>query len=124
MHFIQEDIRGSIHSVVGLISCPEVSVFKTNKGFARGGCVHSKSQEHLCVIEGEIEYHYENLFGVRLILHLDVGRSITIEPNTPHYFVSKTDSIVMEWGPSMEEKQAHHERFRKEVLEHNSKVLL
>lgn len=115
---INTDSRGFIKTLVGdLESTPEVTVFKTRAGMARGGCIHSKSAEHLVVIEGIITY----ICGEEhLSRTLTAGQSITIEAGIPHYYISMTNSVVMEWGPQLDEKQEKHERFRKIVLDINS----
>lgn len=115
---IHADDRGFIKSITGeLTSCPEVAIMKTNAGFARGGCIHPKSKEHLVVIEGVIKYVYGE---DKKHVMLSAGQGITIEPNTPHFFLSLTDSIVAEWGPEIAEKQGKHKEFRKQVMEINN----
>ena len=115
---INEDSRGFIKTLVGdLQTAPEVTIFKTRAGMARGGCIHSRSVEHLVVIEGIITY----ICGEEhLAKTLEAGQSVTIGANIPHYYISMTDSIVMEWGPQIDEKQAKHDRFRKIVLDINT----
>lgn len=118
---IHEDKRGAIFSVTGKIMVhEEVSFLQTNMGFARGGCIHRIHAEHLTVIEGHIDYYYrlpnENDIFVE---RMKAGESITIPPNTPHYMISITDSIIAEWGCQVEEKQEKHEEFRKIVMAHN-----
>lgn len=121
-----EDKRGSINIIVGLEFSlfPEITLFKTNKGYARGGCIHSESEEHLVVIEGTIKYIYQEQLTKEIEeVELEVGDRWSIPPNTPHYLISITDSIVMEWGPKVEEKQVKHEDFRKRVDEWNQKLV-
>jgi len=115
---IFKDFRGEIFSLTeNPLTVPEVSIMTCKAGLARGGCVHHKSKEHLCVIEGVIQYVYGE-DKKHVMLH--AGQSITIEPNTPHFFLSITDSIVSEWGPQLEEKQEKYEPFRKIVMEINN----
>ena len=119
---IHSDNRGSIDALVGteLTTCPEVTVFRTKQGYARGGCIHPESWEHLVVVEGTIIYIYkvgDSIFSK----NLKAGESFSIAPNVPHYFTSITDSIVMEWGPKITEKQGKHEEFRKIVMGINSR---
>ena len=115
---IHSDDRGFIKAITGeLKSCPEIAIMKTSAGKCRGGCIHRKSKEHLCVIEGVINYVYGD---EQTHVMLKPGQSITIEPNTPHYFLSLTDSIIIEWGAQLEEKQEKHEAFRKIVMEINN----
>jgi quercetin dioxygenase-like cupin family protein len=121
---INEDDRGSIHAITGaLLNIPEVAIMKTKAGLARGGCIHYKSHEYLCVLEGKITYHY-HLQGLpfEYVREMKAGDIICIPPNTPHYMVSDTDSIIAEWGPTPEEKQVKHEQMRRLVLEHNKTV--
>jgi mannose-6-phosphate isomerase-like protein (cupin superfamily) len=118
---INEDSRGFIKTLVGDLSfVPEITIFKTKAGMARGGCIHPNSQEHLVVVEGTINYIYRMIDSTLQYKVLTVGESITIVPNVPHYFISITDSIVLEWGPKIEEKQDKYEEFRKIVLGINS----
>jgi len=113
LNSIHNDNRGSINVLVGdLTTVPEVTIFRTKAGYARGGCIHMKSREHLVVIEGMIEYFHTDQWGGSLKRIFLSGNSITIQPAIPHYYVSKTDSIVMEWGPLLEEKKGKHEAFR------------
>lgn len=119
---INEDKRGFIKALVeDLQTIPEITVFKTKAGLARGGCIHPTSWEHLCVAEGSITYVYQDARGIQS-KNLHAGQSITIPPNVPHYFRSITDSVVLEWGPSIAEKQGKHEEFRKIVLGINEHV--
>lgn len=136
---IHEDHRGSIHAITGdpLIH-PEVSFLETKTGLMRGGCIHNINSEHLVVIQGEIVYFWKPdgccFGGEGTSIHpkdierdsrkncytiLKTGQTITIDPNIPHYIHSITDSIIMEWGCTEEEKKAKHEEFRKIVLDHN-----
>ena len=117
-----EDVRGSINVIVGpeFLLMEEVTMFKTRGGYARGGCIHNESEEHLVVIEGVIDYFYRDpLTGEEDAVELTTGDRWTIPPKTPHYLVSKTDSIVIEWGPKVAEKQAKHAEFRQRVDEWN-----
>jgi len=118
---IHSDARGSIKALLGseLKPYPEVTVFTTNKGYARGGCIHSVSSEHICVLAGSISFFYsEN----ETQLDMKAGDAFTIEPNTPHYFVALEDSVVLEWGPQMEEKNEKYMKFREIVNRINEKV--
>jgi len=118
---IHEDNRGSIHALTGdPLVHPEVSFLSTKSGLMRGGCIHRINSEHLCVIEGMIEYYYRlpNDENIKCQIMIN-GQSITIPPNTPHYMLSVSDSIIAEWGCEIEEKAEKHEEFRKIVLDHN-----
>jgi mannose-6-phosphate isomerase-like protein (cupin superfamily) len=118
---INKDKHGFINLLLGdeILNYPEITIFKTEAGMSRGGCFHEFSREHLVVIEGAIRYVYEENGEEKHIVLAD-GQMITIPPATPHYFISLTDSIVIEWGPTLEEKQAKHEKYRKIVLDINS----
>jgi len=104
---IHSDKRGSISIMTGLQSYPEVTVFKTKAGHARGGCIHRLSKEFVCVIEGIISYTTPDNVVV-----LKAGESYAIEKETPHYFKSVTDSVVLEWGATVEEKKEKDPIFR------------
>lgn len=122
LNTIHKDDRGSINTVTGNFqSIPEVTIFETKKGYARGGCLHNISSEHLFVIEGEILYIYK-LEDMISELIIKQGCGLTIPPNVPHYFIAKTDCVVAEFGPSLEEKKGKDEEFRAIVNDINSKV--
>ena len=117
VHF---DKRGETHSLTSdLLHFPEVAIFHTKNGIARGGCWHPKSNEYLVVLEGEIEYVYgDDMQKITLM----TGDSFVISPKTPHYFLSLTDSLVAEWGPGLDEKKDHHPYFRSIVNALNTNV--
>jgi mannose-6-phosphate isomerase-like protein (cupin superfamily) len=110
-----EDGRGRISLLTELQHFHEVSIFETKKGRSRGGCIHMFSDEYCCVIEGEVEYHMGSISK-----KLKAGDMILVPRATPHYFVSITDSVLMEWGPSPEEKKDKHPATRKIVDKINS----
>jgi len=116
LEHIHQDDRGEIKALVGseFLPAEEVTVFTTEHGYARGGCIHRESSEHICVLAGRIVFvikgEQENADIV-----MCAGDSYTIPPNTPHYFYSITDSVVMEWGPKISEKGERDEAFRKIV---------
>ena len=113
---IHKDRRGSISLMTeDLKQFQEVTVFNTKGGFARGGCIHKKSEEFTIVIEGAVRYV---MGGKGLILVC--GQSTTIPKNTPHYFISLVDSVVIEWGALPEEKAEKHLATRKIVDAINS----
>lgn len=121
---IHEDNRGSIHIITDdLINLKEITVIKTKAGIMRGGCIHRNNIEHLCVVEGHIQYFYRWPETTEIFFSpLGPGQTISIPINTPHYFLSLTDSVVIEWGPDPSEKQEKHEEFRNIVLAHNAKL--
>ena len=105
---IQSDNRGSVNLLLGDLSqFQEITVFKTNAGYARGGCQHNIHDEVCCVVEGDILY----MIGDDQIC-LGVGDVVRIPKSTPHYFFSETSSIVLEWGADPEEKKNKHPEFR------------
>ena len=122
LKLIHEDFRGKIESLLGT-SYDEIALLTTKAGYARGGCVHKESMEHVVVLEGSIEFHYHVPSETYETLKLmEAGDSITIYPNVPHYYVSTTDSIVIEWGPKMSEKNEKDLIMRTIVEEHNKNV--
>jgi mannose-6-phosphate isomerase-like protein (cupin superfamily) len=115
---IHKDDRGEIYILLGdLKEHKEITLFSTNKDFARGGCIHKLNDEFNTVLEGKIHYFIgDNKFI------LSKGESIKIPRNTPHYFISLTDSLVVEWGCTPEEKVEKHKPFRDIVDDINKKV--
>ena len=87
---VHQDERGEIYAITEKEEIGNILV--TNAGKARGGCMHVED-EHLIVLKGEIE-----LFLFENSRFMGAGDCITIPNTTPHYFVSKTDSIVSESG--------------------------
>lgn len=114
---IHEDERGKIMILTEDMHFPEVTVFITKAGYARGGCIHNLSDEYTCVIEGTVEYYLDDKKTL-----LNTGDNIFIRRETPHYYHSITDSIVIEWGATSEEKIEKHLSTRKIVNEINNKA--
>lgn len=99
---IHEDKRGEIYLITGAFpEGREITLFITHKGFARGGCIHKDSDEWCCVLEGKIKYFIEK----RKTKIFSKGEGTHIPKNTQHYFIALSDSIVIEWGPTPEEKK-------------------
>jgi len=114
---IHEDKRGYTYSIEDEhLGQPELTLFFTRQGFARGGCIHNKSDEHFCVVSGIV-----NLFLGKRKIEMEDGDCILIPKATPHYFVSQTLSVVLEWGATPEEKIEKHEEYRKIVDRINDK---
>lgn len=111
LNLIHQDKRGSISSLISdNLPFDEVTVFETNAGFARGGCVHNINDEFCTVIAGQVEY----VIGDELHILSD-GMSVKIPKGTPHYFISWGYSMVLEWGASVAEKQVKHVEYRQIV---------
>ena len=111
---IHKDNRGFIKTLTGKEIKPyeEITIFETKKGYARGGCIHNKSSEHICVLKGEIDFFYTE---TETQLTMNAGESFTIPCKTPHYFIALEDSVVLEWGPRVEEKNEKYQPFRDKV---------
>lgn len=112
---IHEDERGKIFSMtMEELLYDEVTIFYTNAGYARGGCIHKFNNEYYCVIQGKVEYVTKkgNLSHHSFLLTGDSG---IVPKGTPHYFMAVEDSVIMEWGATIEEKQEKHKEFRKIV---------
>jgi len=107
---IHEDTRGEIAVVLDILPGDrELTIFTTNKGYARGGCVHRHNGEACVVIKGAILY----VIGNNEPLNLSCGDTCYIEPNTPHYFIALTnETVVLEWGATEEEKKERDPQFR------------
>jgi mannose-6-phosphate isomerase-like protein (cupin superfamily) len=110
---IYEDNRGEIYLLTDLFVFPEITLFRTFQGKARGGCIHKIHDEYVCVLEGSIQYVWEDIEIQTKVLF--AGETILIPKNTPHYFKSLSNSLVAEWGASPEEKLEKHITFRKIV---------
>lgn len=113
---IYKDDRGKIYQILGgLKEHREIVLFWTDKGSARGGCIHKLNDEFNIVLEGKIRYFVgDNEFI------LSKGESMKIPRNSPHYFISLTDSLVIEWGCTPEEKIEKYKPFR-EIVENINK---
>ena len=109
---LHSDARGTVNILTEDLGHPEVTIFTTKKGMARGGCIHHQSKEYVCVISGKIKY-----VCPQTTVYLTTGDSFTIPKSTPHYFYSVTDSVVAEWGANEEEKKEKHLEYRK-IVEH------
>lgn len=111
LNSIHQDNRGQIFIITGEeLGHPEMTMFHTKKGFARGGCVHNLSDEFICVVKGMIEYVMGGDY-----MTLQDGDSMVVPKGMPHYFYSITDSVVMEWGATPEEKKHKHPEYRQRV---------
>ena len=130
---VHEDERGEIYTITGEeMSTPEITLLITNKGFARGGCVHKLHDEFCVCVEGLVEHYVEgkperetdpapqHKEGFNLT-NLIKGKPVLIPHEKPHYLYSKTDSVVLEWGAKIDETTQHPET-RAFIDEINKKV--
>jgi quercetin dioxygenase-like cupin family protein len=116
---IHRDKRGKIHVLLDDEGNEIASLLSTKQHFARGGCIHKKNNEHCVVLKGRILYsrsHFPTETGSK-------GTVFFIKKNTPHYFVSLTDSLVMEFGATPEE-QVKHKATRKIVDRINAEAII
>jgi len=121
MKKIHKDERGEIYLIEGkeLQHHEEVTIFTCKQGFARGGCIHHKNDEHCTVLEGEVHYYIGNMAFP--YVKMKKGDTVKISRGTPHYFLAYTDCIVMEWGATKKEKEEKHMSTRKIVDEINER---
>lgn len=113
LKLIHSDNRGKIHILTGFNTYPEVTLFKTNSGYSRGGCIHNLHDEYICVLEGTVDYTFEDKDRDKIYkIRLNDGETYKIPKGTPHYFYSVTHSTVLEWGCEESEKKQKHVVFR------------
>ena len=106
---VHKDKRGEIYILP--IANQDLVFLITNKGYARGGCVHDINDEELLVLKGEIKYVIKGI--QRDVVQIcSEGMSVTAPKGVPHYFISLTDSVIMEWGATQEEKDKKYKPFR------------
>ena|SRR3989344_3685158 len=100
MKKIFEDKRGYIYLVEDLFEGgKEFTFLEIKKGFARGGCLHSKD-EYIVVLKGSITFICGDVEEV-----LKKGDSRKISAEEPHAFIALEDSIVSEWGITSKDKK-------------------
>lgn len=108
---IHRDSRGETYSVTGEnLGVPEIALFFTKENHARGGCIHSRN-EYFCVISGDIVL----VMGDDEYL-MTKGDAVVINSDTPHYYISKTDSVVIEWNLDPKEKNVKYNN-HKEIVD-------
>ncbi len=130
---IHEDERGEIYTITDeKMNTPEITLLVTNKGFARGGCIHKLRDEFCVCVEGLVEHYTEGeperetspapqqKQGFKLI-NLHKGKPVLVPHGTPHYFYSKTDSIIIEFGAKIEDT-TKHQATREFIDQINKKV--
>jgi quercetin dioxygenase-like cupin family protein len=116
---IHMDERGEIYVITGALpEGREITLFTTKKGYARGGCVHRENRERVTMINGGVRYHIEHLSPKEYW----EGDLFTIPAGVAHYFISLTDSVVIEWGATIEEKKEYNPEWRKIVEKINNGV--
>jgi len=107
---IHEDKRGSLHRI--LFEGKEFLLVFTKKGMLRGGDYH-KSTQHDVVLSGSMEFRYKK-GTLEQIKTLGVGEMIHFEPNVPHVFTAKEDTLIIEWLEGEFEK-SYYEPYRRLV---------
>ena len=120
---IDQNKQGEIYSLEGdSLPFQDLTILITKQGFARGGSVHNLHDENTVIISGDVTYFKKG----RAPEHLTAGEkkfSGTIIPKeVPHYFISLSDSIVLEWGVSPEEKAGEYKPYREIVNKINKEV--
>ena len=116
---MHKDERGEIYVIEGLLSGDrEVTIFTTKPDHARGGCVHRVNDEFFLVLSGRVSYKLGNEDNKIL----EAGTIIEIPAGNPHYFKALTDSIVIEWGATVQEKKEYYPPLRRLVDEINRKA--
>jgi len=97
---IHTDQRGYIYLVKDLLkNDKEFTFLEIKKGYARGGCLHSKD-ENFVVIKGQVKVICGNREW-----EAKQGDSGVFPAFEPHAFIALEDSIVSEWGITTEEKE-------------------
>jgi len=115
---IHSDERRTIYLIENLLkNNKEFTIIKLNKGKAIGGCIHSIAED-FCIIEGFGEFIWKEGHKINSIGYVK-GEHSLIPPNTPHMFVAKEDSIIIEWGVPASDKNKYDEKLRKIVDEIN-----
>lgn len=116
---INEDKRGKIYIITGddLKELKEATLLITKKDFARGSCVHKEYDEHCIVLEGKVHYVINEAN-----IDMEKGNYELIPKSAPHYFVSLTDSVVLEFGVNPDDKGLKDEKMKKVVDEINGKA--
>jgi len=105
---INKDRRGCICILKGR-GFNEITIFETKQDKARGGCIHKVNDEIFCVVSGIVTLVYgkkKKTFSKGCVM---------IKKNTPHYYKSLTDSVVLEFGATAKEKKVKYELYRRKV---------
>ena len=109
MKRVHNDERGEIY-VIPLSKDKDIAICTTNKGYARGGGIHKNNDEFFTIIKGIVQYVIDGKEKI-----FQEGMSGFIPHDTPHMMRAKTDSITMEWGATIAEKQTYNAEYRKLV---------
>ena len=115
---VHKDVRGSTYSITGRELCglPEVALFYTKQGYARGGCVHYGYDEDFLLLKGEIHF-----FDDKTTFALSSGESFHINKGTAHGFKALTDCVCMEVGVPPEHKGDKDKRMHEKIARINEK---
>jgi hypothetical protein len=139
MEQINKDGRGEIHRISGEeMQTPMITLMVTKKGFFRGGDIHAMHDTIVQVVEGIVEVYHkpkkkedylppqsvggegQQMEGCNLTTLIKGGLNRFFIPHgCPHYLYSKTDSVVISWGPAPDELGVYDEEMRKFVVEKN-----
>ena len=142
MKKIHNDERGEIYSITGEeMKTPEISLFLTKKGFFRGGVIHSMHDTFVQVIEGIVEVYHkpkdskdylppasaagegQQMDGCNLTTLIKGGLARFLVPHgCPYYTYSKTDSVIMTWGPASDEIGMYDDGMRNFVTDGNKRA--
>ena len=114
------DERGEIHTFE--VDGAEFSVMLTKKGYARGGD-HHKTRQYVAALRGSIDLHIRKSDGEEGVYTVNAGEHFVILKNLPHYMVSTTDSITIEWIEGGYGDTEYDTVFRKRVVRLNQRVL-
>ena len=130
---IYEDERGEIFTITGEEINTEITMLLTNKGFARGGCIHELRDEFCVCVEGLVEHYIKGIDSEKQVspapqhkdgfkfTNLHKGKPVLIPHGLPHYLYSKTDSVILEFGAKMDDAKKHPET-REFIDQINKKV--
>lgn len=97
---VSDDERRTIYAVNNmLLNDAEFTFIHLNKGYAIGGCVHSK-KEYYVVVKGIVFVKTNEAEFI-----LSAGEGGIFEAGEPHAFFGMNNCIISEWGISAKEKE-------------------
>lgn len=99
---ISSDDRRVIHLIENIAGDREFTIIHLKKGKAIGGCIH-KADEHFFVVSGKV-FAILDINGNFLKFLKSEGDSGLILKGQGHAFHALEDSILIEFGPTKEEK--------------------